>query len=61
VLESLGESIGMIEEVLYGAGHHYHLKNFWRAGMAWTMNSIPSALAVPISRSRPAASAPISW
>jgi hypothetical protein len=34
VLETLGEVIGMVEDVLYGAGHHYHLKNFWRAGMA---------------------------
>jgi hypothetical protein len=60
VLEALGEIIGMVEDVLYGAGHHCHLKNFWRAGMAWRMNSIPSAVAVPISRSRPGASAPIS-
>lgn len=43
----------MVEDVLDGMGLDRDLRNFSRAGMAWTINSMPSAVASPISSIRP--------
>lgn len=51
--EALGEFIGVIEDRLDGFWHGGHLVSLGRADMAWTMNSTPSAVTTPISRSRP--------
>lgn len=45
VLEALGEFVGVIKDVLYGAWHGCHLKNFWRGeGRAAEVAAAPDVL-----------------
>jgi hypothetical protein len=53
VLETLGEFVRVVKDVLDGSGHGCHLRNFGLAGMAWTMKLIPTPSATPISSRRP--------
>jgi hypothetical protein len=58
--EASCELVGMVEDLLDRSGHGTHLRNFVRAGMAWTMNVTPSPTTTPTSSSRPPSSAPTS-
>ncbi len=49
--ESSGEFVGMIENLLCGAGHGGHLRYFGRAGMACTMIG-PSLVSMTVTGPR---------
>ena len=48
-LESGGEFVGVVEDLLGGAGHRGHLRYFGRAGMAWMMIGPSLVSTTPIS------------
>jgi hypothetical protein len=47
--EASSEFVGVVEDLLGGAGHGGHLRYFGRAGMAWTMIGPPVVSTTPIS------------
>ena len=49
IFEALGELVSVVEDVLHCARHGYHLRNFSRALIAWTMTTVMAPSTTPIS------------